>query len=250
MIKCIDIKEIPKGSNRGDSITKWTREYDILYPVPWCGIIIGIKLEQGKATPHIKSASARAYKIKDYSYQLSDVIYNNYTPQAGDLRGKVRTGGWHVDMFVSWDSIKQEGYVIGGNVGDQVSIRKITLQSMIADGTKFITHINGTYDYSIIEKPKPVAKLKIVDSLIISATRYDLHGKRTTSGAIFDRTKLTAAHYKLPMGTKAIIEYKGKKIQVVINDRCPRAGIIDLSPATCDSLKFKSGKVKLIILGQ
>lgn len=250
MIKCIDIKEVPKGSNRGDSITKWTREYDILFPVPWCAIVIGIKLEQGKATPLIKSASAKAYAKKGYSYQLSDVIYNNYTPKAGDLRVKVRPGGWHVDMIVSWDSDKKEGYVIGGNVGDKVSIRKITIQSLIADGSKFIVDISGTYNYSIFENPKPKAKLKIVDSLFLPAVHYDLHGRRTSSGVKFDRTKLTAAHHKIALGTKAIVEYKGKRVQIVINDRCPRAGIIDLSPATCDSLKFKSGKVKLLILGK
>lgn len=247
MVKCIDVKENPMGSNRGDSVTKWTKEYGILYPVPWCGIVIGIKLEQGKASPLIKSASAKAYAKKGYSYKLSDVIYKNYIPKAGDLRVKRRTGGGHVDMFISWDSVKNEGYLIGGNVGDKVSIRKVTISSMIADGTTHIVSLKGFYNYLLIDKPK--AKVNIVDSMIIKAVYYDLHGKKTSSGAVFNRTKLTAAHSKLPLRTKAVIEYKGKRIQITINDRCKK-GIIDLSPAVCDSLKFRSGKVKVYIIGK
>ena len=138
--------------------------------------------------------------------------------------------------------------MIGGNVGDKMSIRKVTLSSLIAGGTTHVVHISGFYNYLLIDKPK--AKISFIDTLIIPATWYDLHGRRTASGVRFDRTKLTAAHKSLPLGTKAVIEYKGKKVQIEINDRCPKRGIIDLSPAVRDSLRFRSGKVKVLILGK
>lgn len=49
------------------------------------------------------------------------------------------------------------------------------------------------------------------------------NGKKTASGVKFDNDKLTAAHKKLPFGTKLKItnEKNGKSVIVVINDRGP-----------------------------
>jgi rare lipoprotein A len=59
------------------------------------------------------------------------------------------------------------------------------------------------------------------------------HGKRTASGAKFDNTKYTAAHKKLPFGTKVRVtnESNGKSVIVEITDRGPfsKAREIDLS---------------------
>ena len=66
------------------------------------------------------------------------------------------------------------------------------------------------------------------------------HGKRTASGAIFDQTKLTAAHRSLPFGTRVKVTNvaNGKSVEVEINDRGPYAGnrIIDLSRAAAQAL--------------
>jgi rare lipoprotein A len=59
------------------------------------------------------------------------------------------------------------------------------------------------------------------------------HGKKTASGIRYDRKKLTAAHKKLPFGTKLKItnEANGKSVIVEVTDRGPfvRSREIDLS---------------------
>jgi rare lipoprotein A len=59
------------------------------------------------------------------------------------------------------------------------------------------------------------------------------HGKRTASGKIFDMNRLTAAHKKLPFGTKVKVtnESNGKTVVVEITDRGPfvKGREIDLS---------------------
>jgi rare lipoprotein A len=55
----------------------------------------------------------------------------------------------------------------------------------------------------------------------------------TASGALFDPEKLTAAHKKLPLGTKVVVTnlHNGRSVLVTINDRGPYWGNreIDLS---------------------
>ena len=57
--------------------------------------------------------------------------------------------------------------------------------------------------------------------------------KKTASGEIFDQSAFTAAHKKLPFGTKVNVTNinNGKSVLVKINDRGPfvRGRIIDLS---------------------
>lgn len=59
------------------------------------------------------------------------------------------------------------------------------------------------------------------------------HGKKTASGKIYDMNKLTAAHKKLPFGTKVKVtnEKNGKSVVVEITDRGPfvKGREIDLS---------------------
>ena len=66
------------------------------------------------------------------------------------------------------------------------------------------------------------------------------HGKRTASGAIFDQTKLTAAHRSLPFGTRLKVTNlsNGRSVEVEVTDRGPYSGnrIIDLSRAAAQAL--------------
>ncbi len=72
------------------------------------------------------------------------------------------------------------------------------------------------------------------------ATRYN--NRRTNSGQRYDPEKLTAAHPKLPHGTrvKVINLTNNKEVVVTINDRCkPHAGpFIDLSRAAAKQIGF------------
>ena len=71
------------------------------------------------------------------------------------------------------------------------------------------------------------------------------HGRDTASGETFNQNELTAAHRKLPLGTKATVTNlrNGKKVEVEINDRGPyaRGRILDLSKAAAERLDMDSG---------
>lgn len=68
----------------------------------------------------------------------------------------------------------------------------------------------------------------------------DFHGKKTSSGEIYDMHAMTAAHKTLPMGTLVRVTNKdnGREAVVRINDRGPfvRGRIIDVSYAAAKRL--------------
>jgi peptidoglycan lytic transglycosylase len=74
--------------------------------------------------------------------------------------------------------------------------------------------------------------------------------RRTASGERMNPKALTAAHRKLPFGTRVLVTNKknGKSVEVTINDRGPyiRGRIIDLSPAAARALGF-SGLTKVVV---
>lgn len=83
-----------------------------------------------------------------------------------------------------------------------------------------------------------------------------LNGNKTASGEPYDKNALTAAHQKLPFGTRVRVTYldNGKSVEVVINDRGPhsKSRIIDISGAAAEQLGLKKagvGDVKLEIYG-
>src|SRR4029434_11072951 len=68
------------------------------------------------------------------------------------------------------------------------------------------------------------------------------HGRKAADGEPFSQNEMTAAHRKLPLGTKVMIENRdtGEQAEVKITDRGPYADpkhrIIDLSKAAADSV--------------
>ncbi len=83
------------------------------------------------------------------------------------------------------------------------------------------------------------------------------HGRKTASGEIFDMKKFTAAHKKLPFGTKILIENPrtGKSVLVKVNDRGPYAKgrVLDLSRGAAEKLGILLGGVAFVdctILGK
>jgi peptidoglycan lytic transglycosylase len=70
----------------------------------------------------------------------------------------------------------------------------------------------------------------------------EFQGKKTANGERFSASDMTAAHRKLPLGTKVMVENldTGEKTEVKITDRGPYADpkrrIIDLSKAAADSI--------------
>ena len=67
-----------------------------------------------------------------------------------------------------------------------------------------------------------------------------LDGNKTASGEPYDKNAFSAAHRTLPFGTKVKVTYlkTGQSVEVVINDRGPRAKgyIIDLSGAAASKI--------------
>lgn len=112
---------------------------------------------------------------------------------------------------------------------------------------KFESH--EAFSHVVQDTVKPDSTAALIDSLSIEEGLYNyklyktkgyashyanrFNGKRTASGERFDNNKLTAAHRRLPFGTKVRVTNlaNGRKIIVKINDRGPhvKGREIDLS---------------------
>jgi rare lipoprotein A len=57
---------------------------------------------------------------------------------------------------------------------------------------------------------------------------YELEGSPTASGQPFDPEGYTAAHRRLPLGTRLRVSYGGESVQVTVNDRGPNVAGYDL----------------------
>jgi rare lipoprotein A len=77
------------------------------------------------------------------------------------------------------------------------------------------------------------------------------HGRRTSSGEVFDEKKLTAAHSSLPLNTVVEVTNlaNGKKVQVKVNDRgMPNSGEIDLSLAAAKAIGMVECGLAIVVL--
>jgi rare lipoprotein A len=80
------------------------------------------------------------------------------------------------------------------------------------------------------------------------------YGRRTASGEVLHPNELTAAHARLPFGTRVQVTNleNGSSVTVKVNDRCSACGI-DLSRAAAiqlDMIQKGVVTVELKILGQ
>jgi rare lipoprotein A len=99
------------------------------------------------------------------------------------------------------------------------------------------------------------AKPGQIESGIASYYHDSLHGNKTASGQIYDKTKISAAHKTLPLGSRVRVTdvRTGKSIDVRVNDRGPfvKGRIIDLSRQAAKELGLlRKGvtKVKVEVL--
>lgn len=76
--------------------------------------------------------------------------------------------------------------------------------------------------------------------------------RKTASGKLYDKNKLTAAHRTLPFGTIVLVTNKknGKSVKVEITDRGPfgHGKIIDLSVAAAKEINILKAGVAPVIL--
>ncbi|HWI40157.1 MAG TPA: septal ring lytic transglycosylase RlpA family protein [Verrucomicrobiae bacterium] len=96
-----------------------------------------------------------------------------------------------------------------------------------------------------VEKPKGIFGIASY-----YAKKYT--GRRTTSGAVHDPAKLTAAHASLPLGTrvKVVNPENGREVVVVVNDRCARkkTPFIDLSREAARRLGFLGDGMTRVVM--
>ncbi len=79
-----------------------------------------------------------------------------------------------------------------------------------------------------------------------------LHGRRTSSGEIFNERAMTAAHDTLPLGTRVLVttQETGRSALVTITDRLPpkHLRIIDVSRAVAAKLGLLGSGVGMVTL--
>lgn len=80
----------------------------------------------------------------------------------------------------------------------------------------------------------------LIEKGVASMYAASFIGHKTASGTRLNAHELTAAHPRLPFGTKIIVTNRrnGRKVVVTVNDRGPhkKGRIIDLSPAAAAKL--------------
>ena len=109
-----------------------------------------------------------------------------------------------------------------------------------------------------IQEKKIDSLVKVLD--VFKPFKKDAHasyyadkfnGKRTTSGSRFDNDKYTAAHKKLPFGTKVRVtnEKNGKSVVVEITDRGPfvKSREIDLSKRAYMEITSNKGSGGMLV---
>ncbi|HWQ08305.1 MAG TPA: septal ring lytic transglycosylase RlpA family protein [Holophaga sp.] len=82
-------------------------------------------------------------------------------------------------------------------------------------------------------------------------------GRRTASGAIFRRRLLTAAHRTARFGTRFLVLYQGRAVEVLVNDRGPFARCggrfardLDLSEAAATCLGLTEAGAARVLLAE
>lgn len=133
-----NIKEQPLGSNKGDSVSKWSYNVFGKDGVPWCAIYISEIFRITDYYPKIRSARAIAF-VTDKSYSIKQVMLGLVIPQRNWLAIKSRPGGNHIDLIDSFNVETKTIFLIGGNVGDKVSYRKVKLNLTDRFGYQFFT---------------------------------------------------------------------------------------------------------------
>jgi rare lipoprotein A len=76
----------------------------------------------------------------------------------------------------------------------------------------------------------------------------ELAGQPTASGEVFNPYGFTAAHKTLPLGTKLIVSYGGRSVEVVVNDRGPYSGgrELDLSQGAAEYIGLTQAGVDYV----
>ncbi len=77
-------------------------------------------------------------------------------------------------------------------------------------------------------------------------------GRKTSSGEVFNQNLYTAAHKSLKLGTLLLVTNptNGKQVIVKVNDRCPKAGVLDMTRKAAKNIGITSHVVTVQVLPQ
>lgn len=77
-------------------------------------------------------------------------------------------------------------------------------------------------------------------------------GRKTSSGEVFSQNLYTAAHKSLKLGTLLLVTNpsNGKQVIVKVNDRCPKAGVLDMTRKAAKNIGITSHVVTVQVLPQ
>lgn len=118
---------------------------------------------------------------------------------------------------------------------------------------KLLLFLSGFLFLASCSSTKSSAGYKVYDKKAYACYYADKYnGRKTANGEKFSNSKYTAAHRKLPFGTKVKVTNpeNNKSVVVTINDRGPFSGgfDIDLTRKAYNEIVGKSkGKLKVIL---
>ena len=96
----------------------------------------------------------------------------------------------------------------------------------------------------------PISRSLGTQEGLASYYNTEFHGRKTSSGEMFDKDALTAAHRTYPFGTILLVtnQKNGKQVEVKVNDRGPvkPERIIDLSYGAAKEIdRVRDGLVRV-----
>jgi rare lipoprotein A len=132
-------------------------------------------------------------------------------------------------------------------------MKKLLLASLLVT-LAATSHAQNARHVRTADKKKDVPK---VETGIASYYSSKFKGRTTASGQRYDPLKMTAAHNRLPMGTRIKVTNlrNGRSVIVVVNDRLHYRNkrLVDLSRAAAVKLGYTGRgltKVKVEVLGR
>lgn len=127
------------------------------------------------------------------------------------------------------------------------SLRPIRSAFIVAVLGVLLIHAPASAEGSISCKAGPV-----VGAGVASWYGPGFHGRKTANGERFDMNKLTAAHRKLPLGSRIRVKNveNGETLVVRVNDRGPYAGnrVLDLSHRAAQQLGFEEEGLTKVVM--
>ena len=133
-------------------------------------------------------------------------------------------------------------------------MRRFTGQRIFCVPALLVLTLGGSAHLSVEKTPRPrvkaadaestpVAKVARAKKMIASWYGDTFQGRKTSSGELFDKAKLTAAHKTLPLGSllRLTVVRTGRSVVVRINDRGPwiKNRDLDISEAAAVQLGIR-----------